>query len=500
MCKRDRRALVVGALMLCASALVERPARAVDQVLQNHGDAQRSGLYVTPQLTWQRARGLHRDARFSGEISGAVYAQPLYWSPPQGGAPLLLVATETNRTYALDARSGTVVWQRSLGAPAESRDLPCGDINPLGVTGTPVIDARSETVFLDAMVHDAAGPRHKVFALSLKDGTLRAGWPVDVAERLRATGESFDAAIHNERGALAILDDRLYVPYGGHFGDCRNYHGWVVGLSLRDPPQIVHWATRARGGGIWAPGGVVSDGAAIYVTTGNTIGAEAWGDGEAVIRLGLDLKFSRSPSDFFAPADWSALDNADLDLGATNPALLDVVGATPARLALALGKDGKAYLLDRQKLGGIGGALAVKRVSDEQIRTLPAVYPGRDGTFVVFRGSGVGCPRGQTGELTALAVKAGAPPRLEVAWCAGLRGRGAPIVTTTDGRFDPIVWVVDAERGNRLYGYRGDTGEILFDGGGEAEHMGLVRRFSTPIAAGERLYVAGDGRVYAFEY
>ncbi len=85
----------------------------------------------------------------------------------------------------------------------------------------------------------------------------------------------------NQRGALLILDGRLYVPYGGHFGDCGDYYGWVVGISLRNPRVVVSWRTRARGGGIWAPGGITSDGPSLFVVTGNTLGAtvERWRSG-----------------------------------------------------------------------------------------------------------------------------------------------------------------------------------------------------------------------------
>jgi hypothetical protein len=102
--------------------------------------------------------------------------------------------------------------------------------------------------------------------------------------------------------------------------------------------------------------------------------------------------------------------------------------------------------------------------------------------------------------LTVLRIAAGSPPRLSTAWCGAVRGRGAPIVTTTDGRSDPIVWMVGAEGDNQLHAFRGDTGEPLFTGGGRDGAMTGLRRFQTLIATAERLYVAADGRVYAFAF
>jgi hypothetical protein len=130
----------------------------------------------------------------------------------------------------------------------------CGNISPVGVTGTPVIDASRGAIYLNAAVETSSGPRHLVFALSLKDGTPLPGWPIDIVEALAREGQTFVARDQNQRGALAILAGNLYVPFGGHFGDCGQYRGFVVGISLSDPRTIKSWATRARGGGIWAPG------------------------------------------------------------------------------------------------------------------------------------------------------------------------------------------------------------------------------------------------------
>jgi hypothetical protein len=501
-CMRTLLALPFLALAAALSqpAPAAEPARSGVSVLGNHRDLERSGHYIVPSLTFAAARRMHRDARFRAPLEGPIYAQPLYWLPVGGGRPLLIAVSERDVAYALDAASGAVTWRRSLGMPTARGALPCGNIGPLGITGTPVIDERRAALYLDAVTggDNAEAVRHLVYALSLKDGAVLPGWPVDVEQALHRAGKSFHARNQNQRGALALVGDRVYVPYGGHFGDCASYRGWVIGIALGDPRDIVSWSTRAAGGGIWAPGGIASDGKALYVTTGNTMGARDWGDGEALIRLGLDLSYGRQPAEYFAPPDWRALDEADLDLGATNPILFDLPGGKPSALALTLGKDGKAYLLDRHNLGGIGGSLRAVTVARNQIHASPAAFPTKDGVYVVFQADGAGCPGGKQGDLTALKITPGAPPDLRVAWCADEHGEGAPIVTTTDGRSDPIVWVVGAEGDNRLRGFRGDTGEPLFDGGGAAEAMPMVQHFQTPIAAGRHIYVASDSGLYAF--
>ena len=411
-------------------------------ILTYHGDASRTGNFVVPALTWEKARSVHLDRKFDAHVSGLLYAQPLYWRVPGSNTAMLIVATEDDVVQAFDAESGKELWTRSVGSPVPGSSLPCGNINPLGITGTPAIDPSSEAIFFDAAIYRPTGPRHQIFGLSLKDGSILQGWPIDVADMLRATGQTFDPRHQNQRGALTILDGTLYVPFGGHFGDCGNYYGWVVGVSLRDPGKVVSWQTRAPGGGIWTPGGISVVGRELFFATGNTFGAEEWSDGEAVWRLQPDLRRRGDKRrNFFAPLDWRVLDQRDEDLGGTNPIPLDVPGPRGGQaLMLSLGKDRKAYLLDRDDLGGIGGQLASAIVSNIPIRTSPAAYPVADSIFVAFQGYGTRCLSADR-SLTVLKITGGSPPTMTTAWCGRFaKGAGSPMITTTDGRSNPIVW------------------------------------------------------------
>ncbi|HXP76983.1 MAG TPA: hypothetical protein VN823_22805 [Stellaceae bacterium] len=472
-------------------------------ILTFHNDAARGGLYVMPRLTYERAAGMHLDPEFDGRVDGNVYAQPLFWHFRQTSRKLVIVATENNSVYALDGRNGKVAWKKSLGPPVPRSALPCGNISPLGITGTPTIDGIKDAIYLDAMVEapDGSGAQHLIFGLSVGDGAVLPGFPVNVAEALRSRGLAFTPRVQNQRGALLIAENKLYVPYGGHFGDCGQYHGWVVGIDLNDPRTVVAWTTRGMAGGVWAPGGVSYDGRSLFVATGNTEGAHEWADGEAIIRLDLDLKTTQDPRDFFAPTDWKALDDADADLGGVGALPLDVADPDgKTALLLALGKDGKGYLLDRTNLGGVGGARDVQRVARNPIRTAPAVLPTLNGSYVAFEGAGAACPnRVSIGGLTMLKIDAHPAPKLSTAWCADISGRGAPIVTTDDDNSNPIVWMVGAEGDNRLHGFRADTGTPVFAGGGPAEVMQGLRHFVTILASDDRLFIAGDGRIYAFK-
>ena len=104
------------------------------------------------------------------------------------------------------------------------------------------------------MVDGDKGPRHLVFGLSLADGAVLPGWPVDTADTLQAIGMTFNAPAQGERGALTLAGDKLYVPYGGHFGECGDYRGWVVGFNLDKPAAFAGWRTPVKMAGILGAG------------------------------------------------------------------------------------------------------------------------------------------------------------------------------------------------------------------------------------------------------
>jgi uncharacterized protein (TIGR03437 family) len=481
-------------------------APAVD-VLQHHLNATRNGLYTDPLITRQAAMKTHRDTTFNATLPGPTYAQPLYVNNGPGGKAAFIVATEQDDVLAIDASSGAQIWMSNLGNPVPHSQLPCGDIDPLGITGTPVIDSGARRVYVAAMTTPDGGgtKQHRVFALSLDDGSILPEWPLDVSG-ITYHGFSFNSSVQNQRGALLLNSGTLYVPYGGHYGDCGDYRGWVIAVPVNNPRSATAWATDARGGGAWSPGGLSSDGHSIFAATGNTFGASAWMGGEAIIRLDPGATFSGNGADYFSPSNWQQLDDGDIDVGGSGPVLIDVPGATPSQLVVSLGKNGVAYLLNRNSLGGVGTGNGIvgegvqsKRVSAGEISNAAAAYTTSSGTFVVFNSTlgGIGCP-GSSGDLVALRIGASSPPTIEVAWCADNQGRGSPMVTTTDGSSQPVVWTAGSESSNRLHAFNGETGELLFAGGGESGQMGTVRRFQTPIAVNGRIVVAGDDGLYVF--
>src|SRR5881398_4102814 len=217
-------------------------ANAQVNVTQEHNNLSRDGVYIDPGFTPAAADGLTRDLNFNGTISGNVYAQPLYIEGSPNG-PMIIAVTESNNVYGLDATTGTVIWQRTdIGPSVPSSGLPCSNIDPVGITGTPVVDLASRRLFFDALINGAT-IKHFIYSLNVDTGETNPGWPVDVNATANYNSLTFESRIHEERGGLALVNGIVYVPYSGYSGDCETYHGWVVGVDTSNPTNVLAWAT-----------------------------------------------------------------------------------------------------------------------------------------------------------------------------------------------------------------------------------------------------------------
>jgi hypothetical protein len=139
---------LIGALLIVCSFHDAKAQQ--NAVLTYHGDQNRSGHFVLPGLTWDKARSAHLNQAFDARVAGHLYAQPLYWHVPGSNSAMLLVASEDDIVQAFDATTGKEVWRRAVGRPVPASVLPCGNINPIGITGTPVIDPATQAIYFDA--------------------------------------------------------------------------------------------------------------------------------------------------------------------------------------------------------------------------------------------------------------------------------------------------------------------------------------------------------------
>jgi hypothetical protein len=467
-------------------------ARAGTQVnvTQEHNNPSRDGVYIDAAFTPSAATNLVRDLNFNGTISGAVYAQPLYIEGGPNGS-MIIAVTEMNDVYALDATTGLPIWSRTdIGSPVQT--TPCGGFNPTGITGTPVVDLASRRLFFDALINGSPN-KHFIYSLNVDTGVTTPGWPVDVNATVSYNDINFVSLAQEERGGLALVNGIVYVSYSGYLGDCGNYHGWVVGVNINNPSTVGGWATTAIGGGIWGHGGVASDGTNMFVVTGNTFNTGGnWMGGEAIIRLQAGPVFNGPPSNenYWVPTNWLSLDNSDTDLGGVSATVVDVPGANPSQLVLALGKDSNAYLVDRTNLGGITSPVAQANVSGANLGTSAVTYHTSQGAYFAFHNN--------SNVIRAYKIIATSPPTIAFAWSQNQTGRGSPWVTTTDGTNNTIVWVAGVSGDQRLHGYDGDTGAVIYAGGGANELMTGTRQWNTGIAARGHIYFGADNKVYAF--
>ncbi|MGH3832840.1 MAG: PQQ-binding-like beta-propeller repeat protein, partial [Pseudonocardiaceae bacterium] len=340
-------------------------------------------------------------------LDGAVYGQPLVIGET------VIAATEHDTVYALAASDGHVLWSASLGTPEPGSELPCGNIDPLGITGTPAYDQDSGLVFV---VAETQGGRHTLAGVDLASGTvlLRRALPPPRGEELA----------HQQRAALTVLNGWVYVAYGGLFGDCGDYVGSVLAAPTTGTGPLRSYAVPTpRQGGIWAPGGAaVYDGWLLYAV-GNGESTQDYDHSDAVLALSPRLTLA----DSFSPAQW-ATDNAnDLDLGSMSPA---VVGDR----VLTVGKSGVGYLLDAARLGGIGGQLTSEPLCHAFGATAVA-------------GSTVYLPC--TDSTRAVDVDPAGELRLR--WTASVPADGSPVVG------GGAVWVTDTHR-SILYALDPTTG------------------------------------------
>ncbi len=275
---------------------------------------------------------------WSTRLDGAVYAEPLV----VGGR--VLVATDGDSLYSLDARTGQVQWHTNVGKPVPLAQLPCGDIDPLGITGTPVYDPATGLVFA---VAEVSGPSRVLVGVDITTGQVKVRRRVDPA--------GMETAPHQQRAALALSGGMVYIAFGGLDGDCGNYHGWVVASRTDGQgPLLAYQVPTTREGGIWAPAGPAVDAAGdLYVSVGNGEATSGdWDHSDSVLRLSPTLQLE----DGFAPQQWPQDNASDADLGSLGPMLL------PGGLIYINGKSGLAYLLHSDALGGVGGQALVKPV------------------------------------------------------------------------------------------------------------------------------------------
>ncbi|MFN2450831.1 MAG: PQQ-binding-like beta-propeller repeat protein [Candidatus Dormibacteria bacterium] len=431
-----------------ARATPAAPPRPIDW-LTYMGSPTRSGQANLPV-----PQGPLRIAWRSPVLDGATYAEPLV------SEGTLIVATQSNTLYALSPADGHILWHTHLGDPDTDLAPPCTVRTLGGLTSTPVIDPTTHTIYAGTFVQPGV---HELVALDSRSGTVRFRRPIE------PRGEN--PFLEGQRGALALANGMVYIPFGGRFGDCGRYHGAVMGIAADGSGPVLEFRVRAsQGAGIWAPTGVVVEpGGNLLVTTGNTWGAaagEGYNDSNSVIRLSPQLR----PLDYWAPRDWQqrSAGDVDKDVGSLGPLL---VGGDRV---LQAAKHGTAFLLHRQPLGHVGGEMTSVDVGTDAIGS--AAYSAAEQMVLVPTTGGMD------------GVSLGPGPELRRVWSTPTgHWYGPPLVG------HGAVWTVDVLNGT-LYVLAVKDGAQL-----GVLKVGPVVHFTTPTPVGKLVVVATTTGVVAVD-
>ena len=482
---------------------------------------------------------------FSCLVDGFVFDQPQYVANLTiGGAKhnVVYVATENDSLYAFDADDPTckAVWSGThislLGAgetAANSSDTGQVGLGPLvGITGTPVIDPATNTLYVVTVSEAGSTPFiQRLHAIDITSGGEKAGSPVVISASVPGTGSGssggilhFDPTRNHQRPSLLLSNGKVFIAWASH-EDIPIYHGWVIAYNAATLAQIAAFSSTPDGaasggleGGIWMSGAAPAADSAgnIYLSVGNgtfddtasTIPPVAPNDdfGDSVVKL-VQSGSSLTVSDFFAPNNQGALNTGDVDLGSTGVVLLpDLSGNSPTHLMFCGGKDGRIYLMNRDSLGKFSSSsnnvvqsFQVSSDTADGFRSTPAFFNN------TLYGAGLG------DHLMAVAFNASSrlfntTPSSQSAETYG--GWGVSPMVSAQGISNGVVWTIDygPDQGSpsaqailRAYDAT-NLAAKLYDSSqqGARDATGLAIKFSVPTVANGKVYVGTQTTLEVF--
>jgi phospholipase C len=416
-----------------------------------HNDNARTGQNLNETiLTPSNVNSSSFGKKFSFPVDGQMYAQPLYvpgLTINGGSHNIVFAATEHDSVYAFDAdgKQSTALWHVSFINPPSITPAISGagdeGIAPeIGITGTPVIDLSTATMYLVAMTNENGNNRFRLHALDITTGAEKPGGPVLVQPTVNGTGaESVNGVITINPGCLQRTGLALFNGIVvAAFGSCS--HGWVVGYDAQTlaPKGVFNSTADGKGAGIWMGGGApaIDSAGHQYLITG----ADADSSGQYNNSF---LKFDSSLNvvDSFTPSNTQDLINNDADLGSGAPLVMpDNTSAHPHEL-IGAGKDGRIFVIDRDALGGF-------HPTDQVIQEVQAGNSPSDNFFdTPAYWNGNVYYHGEQGVLQQFSWSNGALSSSPVATASTVFGiHGATPVISANGASGGIVWELQVDQ------------------------------------------------------
>jgi uncharacterized protein (TIGR03437 family) len=483
-------------------------------VLTYHNDLARTGEnHIETLLTPASVSSGQFGRLFTYAVDGEVYAQPLYLPgvviPGQGIHNVVFVVTEHDSVYAFDADNylAAPLWHVSFLDPAagvtaaSAADLECASISPeIGITGTPVIDPVTGTLYVVAMTEPTPDNySHQLHALDVTSGAEKPGSPVEIQASVPGQGDGsttveFKPWLYKQRAGLLLLNGVVYTAWSSHC-DNGNYHGWILGYDARTLQQAAVYTDTPNwyAGSFWQGGAApaADANANIYAVSANgTFDLNLGGSdlGESVIKLSTAK--SLSVADYFTPYNADELSEKDIDLGSSGALLLpDEAGSSAHPHLLVSGsKSGSVYLLDRDNLGHFQ-----PEGNDQIVQSLVGAVGPLFGIPVYFHNTVYFSAAND--QVKAFSLQGGLLSVLPVsASSATFSAPGSVPSISANGAANGILWTIDSTAHLTAYD-AADLSNQLYQGS-----VGSFVKFSTPTIANGRVYVGTRNSLDVFGF
>jgi len=530
----------IGMLVVCLFFILSSVLQAQVNVTTYHNDNARTGQNIQEAiLTPANVNSGQFGKLFSVSVDGWVYAQPLYLSNVtiSGGTHnVLYVATEHDSLYAIDAGSGTIYWQISLipsgGSTVNSNtDLGCGDLVPeVGITGTPVIDPTTGTIYLVAKSKVNGSLVQYLHAIDVGTSAEKFGGPVLIEATVPGTASdgngttvSFSPHFENQRAGLLLENGHVVIGWSSHC-DISPWHGWIMSYSASTLTQEAAFNTSADGSanGVWMSGGGLAADANgnIFFATGNGTWNGTTDYGDSIVKLGPPSGGSFPVLDYFTPYNQSSLAGGDTDVASGGLVLLPNL-SSGQQLLTQMGKEGKMYVIDRNNMGKycVNDNPPCNGSDPNIVQEIPGATAGVWGTPAYWNGSvywGGGSDGGGPDNLKAFSFNANnsglisTSPTSESAKAFSFAAP-SPIISA-NGNTNGILWGLDdsafgstCSGGSNcqvLYAYDAtNLANMLYNSsqaGNNRDVPGGAVKFATPIVANGKVYVGSQLKVSAY--